>query len=134
MPRSPLRHTRPVLPPAASALALALGLSGLPPAPALADTTRPVTSRAEFLGLVEGRALTRLGISLSVAADGTITGRAFGTPVTGSWDWRDGYFCRAMQYGQTEIAANCQSVEQRGNALRFTSDRGAGAHADLRLR
>lgn len=103
--------------------------------PGQADTGfQPVQSRATFVNLVEGRELARLGIRLDVNDAGTIEGRAFGRAVTGEWDWQAGYFCRTMRFGAQEIAYNCQLVERRGETLRFTSDRGAGDSAELRLR
>lgn len=99
----------------------------------LADTRR-VESRGDFLALVEGRALTRLGITLIVSPDGRIAGRAFGTPVSGAWQWQNGYFCRTLFHGKRDLGQNCQTVEQRGGSLRFTADRGAGMHADLALK
>ena len=93
-----------------------------------------VQSRDTFVGLIDQRELTRFGIRLSVAPDGDISGRAFGTPVTGEWDWDGGYFCRDLFWGETNLGSNCQSVQVRGDTLRFTTDRGEGIFADLTLR
>lgn len=93
-----------------------------------------VADRDTFVSLVSERSLRRFGIRLNVLPDGRIDGRAFGRDVTGAWAWRDGYFCREMAWGSRPIAANCQEVTISGNLLRFTSDRGEGAYADLRLR
>jgi hypothetical protein len=109
------------------ALALCLGL------PAFADTGR-ILSRDDFVQVVKDRALTRTGIRLVVSPDGKIDGRALGFKVTGSWDWRDGYFCREMQAGLEKIGYDCQLVERKGDALRFTSSKGKGDFADLRIR
>jgi hypothetical protein len=106
----------------------------LVPLPALADGYDRVTDRAAFVGLVEGRTLTSLGVSLTVSGAGTIGGRAFGRDVTGAWTWNDGYFCRTLQAGDRSFARNCQQVEARGDRLRFTADRGQGDVADLRIR
>lgn len=113
-------------------IAVAAAVSSLP-AKVRAETDR-VTTRDAFVALVEDRALTRLGISLTVLPDGRITGRAFGKPVTGKWTWSGGYFCRDLNFGDQALGNNCQTVEKRGNALRFIADRGAGDYADLRLR
>ncbi len=94
----------------------------------------PVRDRGVFIKLVEGRALIHIGVKLSVARDGRITGRAFGRKVTGRWSWSDGYFCRSMQWGPREIPKNCQAVGKNGSTLRFQSDRGTGEYADLTLR
>lgn len=94
-----------------------------------------VKDRAEFVALVAGRDLTRLGVRLTVTPDGQISGRAFGFAVTGTWNWQGNYFCRDMSYGSgNALGYNCQVVYQNGDTLRFIADRGAGDHADLRLR
>ena len=86
------------------------------------------------MSLVKDRALTRLGIKLNVSPDGKISGRAFGQKVTGDWKWQGGYFCRDLYVGGDELGANCQLVQVNGNTVRFTSDRGQGIYADLRLK
>lgn len=93
-----------------------------------------VDSRDTFVDLVNGRTLTTLGVRLQVSPTGEIRGRAFGQNVTGAWEWQNGYFCRRMQAGNTEVPMNCQLVELNGATLRFTSDRGAGDNARLTLR
>lgn len=104
--------------------------------PAAADGFEPVTDKARFLQLIEGRELRLglFGVGLRVLPDGRIEGSAMGWPITGSWEWREGYFCREMDWSGTAIAPNCQLVEARGNALRFTVDRGAGQSAEFALR
>jgi len=111
----------------------ALALSTLLAVPAAAESER-ISSRDAFVSLVQDRALTRLGITLNVFPDGQITGRAFGTVVRGAWSWKDGYFCRTLFFGTQNLGDNCQVVEKRGAALRFTADQGKGDFADLRLR
>lgn len=101
-------------------------------APAVAQEAKPITNRDAFVSLVEGRDLTRLGISLNVTRDGRITGRALGRPVSGTWEWQGNYFCRVLKWGGKVIDAyNCQAVQLEGAGLRFTSDRGAGDSARL---
>ena len=119
--------TRPVL--LAALLAVTL------PLPAMAYDA--VSDEAAFLDLVEGRTLSlRLfGVSLEVLPDGTIAGQAQGEPVTGTWTWEEGYFCREMSWGDEAIPYNCQLVEARGDRrIRFTTDRGAGESAAFSLR
>ncbi|MGB8622033.1 MAG: dihydrodipicolinate reductase [Paracoccaceae bacterium] len=102
-------------------------------APALADGFQPVATKAGFLDLVAGKDLKRFGIRLTVTRDGAIGGRAFGLPVTGSWRWKDGFFCRELTYTSGALAENCQVVLVDGATLRFIADRGAGDTADLRI-
>jgi len=97
----------------------------------------PVTEQNEFLSYLSDRNLSNrlYGLSLTVSQDGTIVGRAAGYDVTGSWSWRDGYFCRELDWGGQEIPYNCQLVEIRnGNEMRFTVDKGAGDSASFKLR
>jgi hypothetical protein len=114
-------------------MAACLGLVVPVASPAFADF-RPVEDEALFRALVEGRELTRLGIRLQVLPEGQITGRGFGVQVGGNWEWRDGYFCRTLKFGQSGDPYNCQLVLHNGNTLRFISDEGTGDQADLRLR
>lgn len=113
-----------------AALTLAAALAATP---VLADF-QPVREEANFRALVEGRELTRFGIRLQVLPQGEITGRGFGMNVGGEWEWRNGYFCRTLEFGQSGDPYNCQLVLQNGNTLRFISDQGQGDQADLRLR
>ena len=103
------------------------------PRPAQAEEFRVVERDAQFVALVEGRELRRLGIRLTVTPTGEIQGRAFGGPVTGQWRWENGYFCRDLFWNDTDLGYNCQLVQENGTALRFTSDQGAGMFADLTL-
>jgi hypothetical protein len=102
--------------------------------PAMAEEYVRVTDRGTFVGLVTGKSLTSLGVSLKVSASGGIAGSAFGREVTGSWSWSNGYFCRTMQAGDRKFARNCQVVQKKGNRLRFIADQGSGDTADLRIR
>lgn len=101
--------------------------------PAAAQNLYRVTDRAVFLDRVEGRTLSRLGIGVEVTREGSISGRAFGGRVTGSWEWQDGYFCREMSWGNSSWDWNCQAVYIGGDTVRFVADRGQGDTADLSL-
>lgn len=100
---------------------------------ATAEPSR-VTERAAFEDIVIGRELTMIGVRLTVSADGTIVGTAFGRDVTGQWQWQDGYFCRDLYHGSEDLGPNCQMVTYDGKRIQFTSDRGAGLSAKLKVR
>jgi len=103
--------------------------------PAQASDTLVISERDSFLKILAGRAL-RLGmfdLSIQVRADGTLAGSAMGWQVTGDWAWKDGLFCRKMDWSGYPIEYDCQLVEKRGEKLRFTSQAGRGRHADFRL-
>ena len=116
------------------ALLLSLALPSLPHA-AMADTFTLVREQSAFVALIEGRdlRLSTFGIRLNVTPDGRIAGEALGSTVTGTWKWRDGFFCRDMAWRGRPIPFNCQLVEARGDQLRFTSDKGQGQSARFRL-
>jgi hypothetical protein len=102
-----------------------------------ADGYEPVRDKGRFLDLVKDRAL-RIGIynlSINVLPDGRIDGSALGWDITGSWAWKDGYFCREMDWSGMEIDYNCQLVEVSADrSMRFTVDQGKGDSATFRLR
>lgn len=100
---------------------------------AAAEGFQRVEDKGGFVSLVKDRELRRLGIRLTVTGDGRILGRAFGQQVTGAWDWSGGYFCRELAVGGDPFDANCQLVQVNGRTVRFTSDKGQGVYADLKL-
>lgn len=101
--------------------------------PALSEFNR-ISDKGDFVSLINGKALTRMGITLKVLPEGKIEGRAFGRPVTGAWRWNGGLFCRDLYFGQTDLGPNCQVVQKKGDTLRFIADEGKGDYADLRLK
>lgn len=104
--------------------------------PSRAEGFERIATREVFVAAVEGRDLRigLLGVTLNVRPDGTITGDAMGWAVTGKWDWKDGFFCREMDWSGTPIPYNCQLVERRGDDIRFTVDKGKGDSARFALR
>lgn len=101
--------------------------------PALAEGFERINDENGFVSLVKDRELKRLGIRLKVTDDGRIQGNAFGKEVTGAWRWDGGYFCRDLAVGGDSLEFNCQLVQVKGRTVRFTSDKGDGIYADLRL-
>lgn len=101
----------------------------------MADGFDPIRDRDSFVQLVAGKTLrNRLyGVQLIVAPNGQIGGTAVGWDLTGTWEWKDGYFCREIDWSGSEIAYNCQLVEVSPTRVRFTVDRGAGDAASFRL-
>lgn len=102
--------------------------------PVAAQAFEKVTTKSEFMELVEGKNLKLTGIKLNVTSSGNIEGKAYGYPVTGDWQWRGGYFCRSLYWGKKDLGDNCQEVTAKQGKIRFTSDRGAGRSAAFSLR
>lgn len=116
--------------PAPLALALLLAIS----TPAAAQEIRSIETRADFLDLVGEARLDTLGMTLQIRPSGRITGRAYGTPLRGTWDWSDIYFCSALTYGGRSHARNCHTVTLISQTLRMTEDEGQGPFSDFWLR
>jgi hypothetical protein len=111
-------------------LAAVLGLIGTT---AQADLSK-VQDRSQFVELVSGKTLTRPLIKLEVRPDGKITGKGARWAVTGSWTWRDGYFCRDLFWGGDALGYNCQEVRFENGRVKFTSDKGSGDSAEFRVK
>ncbi|QUJ78091.1 dihydrodipicolinate reductase [Sulfitobacter albidus] len=101
--------------------------------PAFAELSK-VNSADEFKQIVSGKTLTRPLVKLQVSPGGSISGRGATWPVSGNWTWKDGYFCRSLEWGGDDLGYNCQEVKASGNKIRFTSDQGAGDSAEFTIR
>ena len=84
--------------------------------PAHADGYDRISDRGAFVGLVDGKTLRSLGVSLVVTATGQIGGRAFGRDITGAWIWDGGLFCRTMQAGDAPLPATARLWNGRATA------------------
>lgn len=118
--------------------ALSLGVMLCVMSPALAEQFTPIPTENAFLSTVAGKDLRLKGygpivVRLTVEPDGDITGRGLGWDVTGAWRWQDGYFCRDLNWGGSDLGQNCQAVLVQGQTIRFVSDQGTGDYADFAL-
>ena len=102
--------------------------------PSFAANYTKISDKAEFLKLVQGKTLTRPLVKLEVSSAGSITGKGASWDVNGKWTWDNGYFCRNINWGGTELGYNCQEVGLSNGKMRFTSDQGRGQSAEFKLR
>lgn len=104
--------------------------------PLRATESEVLRDKDTFLSVLEGRALTigLFKLTLNVQPNGSLTGTAMGWDVTGSWAWKDGLFCREMDWSGYKIDYDCQLVEKVGEKLRFIAKYGKGQSADFRLK
>lgn len=114
----------------ALAASAVLALSALP---AAAEYAR-IQSKSDFVAAVNGKRLTRPLVDLRVTSGGAISGKGAVWEVTGTWTWKDGFFCRTLVWGGKDLGYNCQVVMRDGAKIRFTSDKGTGESAVLTLR
>ena len=101
--------------------------------PAVAEFSK-VESAAEFKRLIGGKTLTRPWVKLTVGTNGAIAGKGAAWAISGRWTWKDGFFCRSLEWGGDDLGYNCQEVKAFGTKIRFTSDQGSGDSADFSLR
>lgn len=93
-----------------------------------------VESKSVFVSTINGKTLTRPLVKLQVTPSGSISGTGAVWDVTGEWSWRDGFFCRSLNWGGDDLGYNCQEVAVTGSKIRFTSDKGTGQSAEFSLR
>lgn len=98
------------------------------PVAAPATTDERITSRSEFVDRVANRKLSRLGVGVRVTPGGRIEGSAWGTAVTGTWDWRGNRFCREMQWGDRSWDDSCQAVIIREDRVYFQPSSGSSVY------
>lgn len=104
------------------------------PAAGIASEAKQITDKSEFLSLLSGKTISRPLVKISVTSDGRISGKGASWPVTGSWSWENGYFCRSLDWGGSDLGYNCQMVTLDDGSISFTSDRGKGQSAAFSLR
>ncbi|WP_420862104.1 dihydrodipicolinate reductase [Algirhabdus cladophorae] len=109
-------------------------LAAMVPSLVAASGARQVTDRSEFIGLVEGKTISRPLVKLNVSPDGRISGKGAKWAVSGEWSWQNGYFCRSLDWGGKDLGYNCQRVTVDGGSISFTSDKGKGRSAEFSLR
>ncbi|MGX9856267.1 hypothetical protein ACR03S_12605 [Limimaricola variabilis] len=114
--------------------ALSAGCAPMPGEPTA--NFAPLTEQAAFEAAIVGKRLTIEDTSspsfLVVNAEGTMEGVYEGTAYAGTWQWRDGYFCRTGTFG-FELPENCQLWEISGDRARSIRDRGQGSVSNYRL-
>ncbi len=93
-----------------------------------------VESQSAFVSAIEGKKLRRPLVELSVTSTGGISGTGAIWEISGNWTWKDGFFCRSLEWGGDDLGYNCQEVTLNGEKIRFTSDKGFGQSADFSLR
>lgn len=101
--------------------------------PAFAELSK-VSSAEEFRTLVVGKTLSRPFVRIQVGPNGSISGRGATWDLSGQWTWKDGFFCRSLEWGGDDLGYNCQEVKAADGKIRFTSDQGTGDSADFSLR
>lgn len=96
----------------------------------MSDAT-DITTEAAFRAAVVGKTLTFMDNTLVVNSNGTISGPWDGSGITGTWEWRGGFWCRVVTIGDGPTRPeDCQKWSISGNVATVSRDRGNGASFD----
>ena len=94
---------------------------------AVAGDLKRIESAAAFQAQVVGKYFGDASARMIVTADGRISGKtAKGQKIIGRWVWGNGFFCRTVKVGSTDLGNNCQIVKASAEAVTFTRDQGRG--------
>ena len=75
------------------------------------------------------------GWTTVIQSDETLTGiREDGSQLSGSWDFKDGYFCRELIIDGKSMGWDCQIVSVSGNEVTFARQRGKGEKVTYRFK
>jgi hypothetical protein len=89
-------------------------------------TWKRLTTREEFVRTFTEVTLIGDGIRFIIHEDGKIAGDVDGRPLSGSWYWEDGYFCRTAELDGEFLDLDCEIIESLGDKMRYTRERGDG--------
>lgn len=83
----------------------------------------------ENIAIVIGKRLELNGNHIVISDDGTFAGTWNNAPIAGTWEMRDDFWCRVLtEFFDTsrEGIEDCHLIENAGNSVRGTRDRGTG--------
>lgn len=85
-----------------------------------------LTSREEFVAAFAGVTLVGEDLRFVIHEDGRLAGVAGGLPLSGTWYWSDGLFCRTADLDGEPLGLDCEVIECRGDQMRYIRERGEG--------
>ena len=90
-----------------------------------AEPYRVIDTQAEFTALFVDKPTSRADAGTFVLrSDGTIGGDFNGAKPVGTWEFKDGSYCRAMMIGSRDFPYDCLVTEVSGKTARFTLGNG----------
>ncbi|MHA7776685.1 hypothetical protein [Roseibium sp. M-1] len=92
-----------------------------------------LTTREEFVAIFTEVPLTSEGLRFIIHEDGRIAGDVDGRPLSGSWYWEDGYFCRTAELDGEFLDLDCEIIEHCGDRMRYTRERGNGQSSIVQI-
>lgn len=86
-----------------------------------------IQNKEKFMNLIVGKKLVQGDTWVTIHKDGTVEGKGpKGGSISGSWEWKDRYYCRDIVIVGEVMPHDCQVVSVEGNSVTFTHKDGAG--------
>lgn len=89
-------------------------------------THGPVTTAEDFRATAVGKTISNSTTSVRINKNGTLTGITNGTEIAGTWEFRDGAWCRTIT-SPAPSAEDCQLWRVDGSTVTIKRDRGKGS-------
>jgi len=87
---------------------------------------RVISDQAEFTSLFVDKPITRANAEVfEINADGSVGGNIRGSTPVGTWEWKDGAYCRSFVLGSETFPYLCQKIEVGGTTAQFTRPDGS---------
>ncbi|WP_372572536.1 hypothetical protein [Ruegeria jejuensis] len=83
-----------------------------------------IHTRAAFCAFIADCRFEGPGLRFVIHQDGRLDGTAEGVAFEGSWEWKQGCFCRILNHPDTPGERECEIIETRGAQMRYTRDGG----------
>lgn len=90
------------------------------------DNWERIHTKEQYLEKAAGKFFGEDG-GMSVATkDGKIMGNFEGRILSGTWEWKDGFFCRTSTLGELDLGSDCILIEVTDHKMRLTLEKGTG--------
>ena len=101
--------------------------------PATASDFKRVKAKSDFANIfVDRKGVASWGWVAS-QSDGTIVGKVNGERASGSWEWKNGFWCRTISWGSAEMPYDCQAVFHKNGTGVFIRNKGQGEQTVVKL-
>lgn len=87
---------------------------------------RVISDQAEFTSLFVDKPIKRADAGVfAINSDGTVGGNMRGSTPVGTWEWKNGTYCRSFVLGSETFPYLCQKIEVSGTTAQFTRPDGS---------
>ncbi len=86
-----------------------------------------IENKAKFMNLIVDKKLVQGETWVTIHKDGTVEGKGpKGGSISGTWEWKDRYYCRRIVIVGEVMPHDCQLVSIADDTVTFTHKDGAG--------